>query len=251
MEKKEIIEEEIMNLQKSIWRRNSLPEEVVKIIDKIKQRLKESNKEKNINTSNISEYIDSQFEMLKSYLNRVGENRKSKKMAEIINEVRMIYNKSNNQFSRNIIKNGEQEAKKESKQTTYKLLMKINELVESIYSRQKSMLNAQGFEQNDIERKMYDTKRMMQKYIENVSKENIESAFMLDNQELRTLEKETISNIMKIQRINSEGKDKFQEGLKMHAPTLEEQREDADNRNVEQNNNVRNPEKSLPSDVLK
>lgn len=251
MEKKEIIEEEIMNLQKSIWRRNSLPEEVVKIIDKIKQRLKESNKEKNINTSNISEYIDSQFEMLKSYLNRVGENRKSKKMAEIINEVRMIYNKSNNQFSRNIIKNGEQEDKKESKQTTYKLLMKINELVESIYSRQKSMLNAQGFEQNDIERKMYDTKRMMQKYIENVSKENIESAFMLDNQELRTLEKETISNIMKIQRINSEGKDKFQEELKMHAPTLEEQREDADNRNVEQNNNVRNPEKSLPSDVLK
>lgn len=251
MEKKEIIEEEIMNLQKSIWRRNSLPEEVVKIIDKIKQRLKESNKEKNINTSNISEYIDSQFEMLKSYLNRVGENRKSKKMAEIINEVRMIYNKSNNQFSRNIIKNGEQEDKKESKQTTYKLLMKINELVESIYSRQKSMLNAQGFEQNDIERKMYDTKRMMQKYIENVIKENIESAFMLDNQELRTLEKETISNIMKIQRINSEGKDKFQEELKMHAPTLEEQREDADNRNVEQNNNVRNPEKSLPSDVLK
>lgn len=251
MEKKEIIEEEIMNLQKSIWRRNSLPEEVVKIIDKIKQRLKESNKEKNINTSNISEYIDSQFEMLKSYLNRVVENRKSKKMAEIINEVRMIYNKSNNQFSRNIIKNGEQEDKKESKQTTYKLLMKINELVESIYSRQKSMLNAQGFEQNDIERKMYDTKRMMQKYIENVSKENIESAFMLDNQELRTLEKETISNIMKIQRINSEGKDKFQEELKMHAPTLEEQREDADNRNVEQNNNVRNPEKSLPSDVLK
>lgn len=251
MEKKEIIEEEIMNLQKSIWRRDSLPEEVVKIIDKIKQRLKESNKEKNINTSNISEYIDSQFEMLKSYLNRVGENRKSKKMAEIINEVRMIYNKSNNQFSRNIIKNGEQEDKKESKQTTYKLLMKINELVESIYSRQKSMLNAQGFEQNDIERKMYDTKRMMQKYIENVSKENIESAFMLDNQELRTLEKETISNIMKIQRINLEGKDKFQEGLKMHAPTLEEQREDADNRNVEQNNNVRNPEKSLPSDVLK
>lgn len=251
MEKKEIIEEEIMNLQKSIWRRDSLPEEVVKIIDKIKQRLKESNKEKNINTSNISEYIDSQFEMLKSYLNRVGENRKSKKMAEIINEVRMIYNKSNNQFSRNIIKNGEQEDKKESKQTTYKLLMKINELVESIYSRQKSMLNAQGFEQNDIERKMYDTKRMMQKYIENVSKENIESAFMLDNQELRTLEKETISNIMKIQRINSEGKDKFQEELKMHAPTLEEQREDADNRNVEQNNNVRNPEKSLPSDVLK
>ena len=129
--------------------------------------------------------------------------------------------------------------------------MKINELVESIYSRQKSMLNAQGFEQNDIERKMYDTKRMMQKYIENVSKENIESAFMLDNQELRTLEKETISNIMKIQRINLEGKDKFQEGLKMNAPTLEEQREDADNRNVEQNNNVRNPEKSLPSDVLK
>lgn len=251
MEKKEIIEEEIMNLQKSIWRRNSLPEEIVKIIDKIKQRLKESNKEKNINTSNISEYIDSQFEMLKSYLNRVGENRKSKKMAEIINEVRMIYNKSNNQFSRNIIKNGEQEDKKESKQTTYKLLMKINELVESIYSRQKSMLNAQGFEQNDIERKMYDTKRMMQKYIENVSKENIESAFMLDNQELRTLEKETISNIMKIQRINLEGKDKFQEELKMHAPTLEEQREDADNRNVEQNNNVRNPEKSLPSDVLK
>lgn len=251
----ELVNEEITILQKKIWSRDGMPVEVIKVVEEIKNRLKDIGNEQKIDLPRTYEYVDSQFEVLENFLKtKMGESRKSQKMTDIIKEVRAINTKSSDKFRRNVIEQGEKEDKKESTQITAKILMGINDLVENIYTGQKRRLNAQGYNQNDIEKVMYDIKRMMQKYLENNSKGKIENAIMLDNVQIRELEKETLLKIDIIKQRNEKDKNEFREELKMHTPTLDEQKEDSVKRNEKEKEKAKkiiSEENSLPSDVLK
>ncbi len=248
----EMIDEEIIKLQRRLWQREGVPKEVFNTLEKIHEKLKEKNKEEGVDSSNINEYIDSQFEMFENIIiAKIGEERKSKKIEEIMYDKNILKQKLNYKSNEYIIQERKLSNNKEAMNNTAIILEQTNNLLENIYAQQRRILLYKGFDENFIENIRYKIKYFMQEYMRQKCENNIQQSFIIDNEKTIQLEEDVISKIIKIIEDNSTDKEKFQAELKKNVPDFYEQKEDANKRRYDNTEEGRSEENSLPGDVLK
>lgn len=248
----EIKRKAILGIQNS----SGIPSQVNNILEQLKQVLISKTTQEGVNFSSITEYIQGQFDVFEqTILNRIGENRKNKRIEDCIYDITVAKEKLEENINNSILEERKKEDEKDANATISKILGQLQYVLDDIHSHYGRILSARGFDERKIEDIIYDFKAFTRYAVSSRYENKIKQAFEEDNRNYQEFEKRIMDEIMQLKENKTNPRKRFEEDLKRNVPSLEEQRNGAEERKLTENEIEIKPKldvgKSLPDDVLK
>ena len=236
------LEEKIEDLRniaiKGELSKDGIPDDVISIINNIKNQLRQICEQKGINFPSVVEYIETQFDTYKrSNLKQIGEKRKSIEMQNILRDINQIKSAIENGIDpHHVIEEKEDEDTKEARNTTQRILGDVSFIISDTISQQRRTLDIRRFPQRMIEELSYEIKDRMEKFIRVNCYNEVNGALENDNLRLRRLEEKIIEELeIEFNPQNLSNREQFQEGLREGAPRMEDQAASAQERGISEN----------------
>lgn len=236
------LEEKIEDLRniaiKGLLNKDGIPDEVISIINNIKNQLRQICEQKSINFPSVVEYIETQFDTYKrSNLKQIGEKRKSIEIQNILRDINQIkYAIENGIDPHHVIEEKEDEDTKEARNTTQRILGDVSFIISDTISQQRRTLDIRRFSPRMIEELSYEIKDRMEKFIRVHCYNDVNEALNNDNLRVRQLVEQIIEELEnEFNPQNLSNREQFQEGLREGVPNMEEQAASAEERRISEN----------------